>query len=350
MSFCLAAASLSPAPASAGGLAAPAGEQVAVGVKPRNSLPSSVLEALGDGVIVEAVFALSSEQPSFGGLSGLWLSSDGMAMIAVSDIGQRWQARLFHDDAGRLVGLDDWLVADLPLRPDDEGGSRWRDSEALAGSGTDRLVVAYEGEHRLRRWSKGNLDAVPERLALPEGLGAPSNSGIEALSILEDGRLFALAERVGAYGGEGLMGWVIDGNTAEDLVYIPGPGFAPTGAARLEKTIYVVERQFSLLGGFLTRIVTVPTDAIRPGARLASTDLAAFRWGDIGENFEAIAARRAPDGRILLYLLADDNFSFFQETLLVQLSIPTKGGGVTTSLGCRCPYQDRRYAARSGRR
>ncbi|MGI9501056.1 MAG: esterase-like activity of phytase family protein, partial [Geminicoccaceae bacterium] len=248
-----------------------------------------------------------------------------------------WQARLLHDPAGRLVGVEDWSVAELPLGPNDEDGSAWRDSEALAGPkmlddpetldtrARSELVVAYEGEHRLSRWSFDDLDAMPERLPLPGGLGGPSNSGIEALSTLEDGRLFAVAERVGAWGGEGLMGWVIDGQAAEDFVYVPGPGFAPTGASRLEKTIYVVERKFSLFGGFQSRIVSLPTDAIRPKARLEGTELTAFRWGDIGENFEGIAARRGPDGRILLYLLADDNFSFFQETLLVQLALSTDG-------------------------
>ncbi|MGI9416734.1 MAG: hypothetical protein ACR2RA_02725 [Geminicoccaceae bacterium] len=49
--------------------------------------------------------------------------------------------------------------------------------------------------------------------------------------------------------------------------------------------------------------------------------------GDIGENFEGIAARCALGGRILLYLLADDNFSFFRETLLVQLSLATEAPG-----------------------
>ena len=121
------------------------------------------------------------------------------------------------------------------------------------------------------------------------------------------------------------MGWVIDEQRADDLVYVRRDGFSPTGAARLEKTVYVVERKFSLLGGFETRIVTLPTDAIRPGAHLQGTELAAFRFGDFGENFEGIAARRGPDGRIFLYLLADDNFAFFQETLLVQLSLSTDG-------------------------
>ena len=288
----------------------------------RAGAPANVRHALGDGLAVDAVFALESEHESFGGLSGLWLAADGSRLIAVSDIGQRWQADLSHDPAGRLIGLaETWSVDDLPLGEGDGEGTRWIDSEAMAGRGVDDLVVAYEGEHRLHRWPADDLGAVPMRLPLPEGLGGPSNSGIEALSTLPDGRLFAIAERVGAWGGEGLMGWVIGDAAAADLVYRPGSGFAPTGADRLDGDVYVVERQFSMLGGFRTRIAHLPADAVRPGALLQGTELAAFRWGDLGANFEAIAARRGPDGRTLLYLLADDNFSFLQETLLVQLSL-----------------------------
>lgn len=296
-------------------------ERVTVDAVRLAEAPEGVRDALDDGVIVEAIFSLRSSHASFGGLSGLWVAPDAERMIAVSDIGQRWEARLHHDEIGRLTGIDDWSVADLPSGPEADGGRSWIDSESLARSGPDGLVVAYEGRHRLRRWSIDDLDALPERLVLPTGLGAPGNSGIEALASLDGDRLFALAERTGAWGGEGLMGWIIDGSAVHDLVYIPGPGFSPTGAARLETMIYGVERSFSLFGGFRTRIVTLPLEAIRPGARLETTELAAFRWGDLGENFEGIAARRGPDGRIFVYLLADDNFSFLQSTLLVQLSL-----------------------------
>lgn len=299
----------------------PESGDVFVRAERRVEVPRSVLDALGDGIEVEAVFALESEHDAFGGLSGLWLNPDGTRMVAVSDIGQRWQAALRHDDVGRLIGLDSWSVADLASRPEDGDGSRWIDSEALSGDDQGGLVVAYEGHHRLRRWAFDDLDAIPESVVLPNGLGGPSNSGIEALSTLENGQLFAIAERVGAWGGEGLMGWVIDGETANDLIYISGPDLAPTGAGRFEDTVYIVERSFSLLDGFRTRLVALPSDAIRPGARLEGTELAAFRWGRFGENFEGIAARRGPDGRVFLYLLADDNFSFLQETLLVQLSL-----------------------------
>jgi hypothetical protein len=121
------------------------------------------------------------------------------------------------------------------------------------------------------------------------------------------------------------MAWVIDGETVDDLIYIQGKGgFAPTGADRLGDRMYTVERSFSLLGGFRSRIVTFAADAVRRKARIEGEELAAFRWGQLGENFEGIAARRAPDGRTLLYLLTDDNFSFLQSTLLLQLSLPAE--------------------------
>lgn len=307
------------------GDAAASNEPVSVKAVLQAQVPEDVLKAFGNDVIVEAVFSLQSPEKTFGGLSGLWIAPDGSQMIAVSDIGQRWQAELHHDDTGRLIDLDGWSVADLTPRPEDEEGRGWNDAESLADLGAEGLVVAYEGQHRLRRWRFDDLNAVPESVVLPKGLGGPSNSGLEALSALGDHRLFAVAEHVGAWGGEGLMGWLIDGKVAEDLVYIPGPGFAPTGADQLDDEIYVVERSFSLFGGFRSRIVTVPIDAIRPGARIEGRELTAFRWGDIGENFEGIVAKKGPDDRILLYLLADDNFSFFQNTLLVQLSLPPKG-------------------------
>ncbi|NJO37536.1 MAG: hypothetical protein HC871_07835 [Rhizobiales bacterium] len=86
----------------------------------------------------------------------------------------------------------------------------------------------------------------------------------------------------------------------------------------------MVERRFSLLGGFRSRIVSFPADAARKKARIEPAELAAFRFGRFGANFEGIAARRGPDGRTLLYLLADDNFSFLQDTLLLQLSLPAE--------------------------
>ena len=294
-----------------------------VRAKAQPKAPAAALEALNDGgLTVLSIFSLTSPDPSFGGLSGLWLSPQAETMIAISDRGQRWKASLRHDDDDRLIGIDGWSVTDLPLRSDDhsETGSLV-DAEAMSGDGEGGIVLSYEGEHRLRRCPSAAMSEQPEPLPPTPGLGRPGNSGIEALAILESGQLFALAERAGAPRNLGLLAWIIDDAGSKPLAYIPGSGFSPTGADRLGDQIYLVERSFSLLGGFRSRIAVLPVGSIKPGAVIEGKLLSQFKWGALGENFEAIAARSARDGRVLLYVLADDNFSFLQKTLLLQLSL-----------------------------
>ncbi len=272
-------------------------------------------------VVVEAAFVLSSSHPDFGGLSGLWISEDRRDLMAVSDRGHLWRAELIHDDNGQLLGVGQWTIS--TIRQSD--GRDWRrtsDAEALSGSVDQELTIAYEGSHQLLRLPVTDLQAEPRRLPVPGGLGVPSNSGIETLATMEDGRLLAIAERVGAWGGVGLSAWLIGENKIEDLVYVPASGFAPTGGDRLDDWLYVVERRFSLLGGFQSKIKAIPTNQVQPGSHMEGRLLAAFQWGDLGENFEGLVAKKAPDGRTLLYLIADDNFSFLQETVLLQLSLP----------------------------
>ena len=157
-------------------------------------------------------------------------------------------------------------------------------------------------------------------LPTPPGLDRPGNQGIEALADLGGDGLLALAEGVFAARGD-LLAWLIESDRIRPLSYAATGGYLPTGADRLAETIFVVERRFSLVGGFATRIVSLPVAEVRPGARLVGRRLAELRAPLLGENFEAIAARRGPDGRVLLYLVSDDNFMALQRTLLLQLSL-----------------------------
>lgn len=267
---------------------------------------------------LEAAFALGAGDPRFGGLSGIWLAPDGSRMIATSDRGTLWQARLVHDAGGRLTGFADWQAFEPGRIPGDPADA---DAEALAADGADGLVIAYEGAHRLRRFALAELSAPPLALPALPGLERPSNVGVEALTALPDGALLALAEGTLAANGD-LAAWLVAGERALPLSYAANEGFVPTGADRLDDTIFLVERRFSLLGGLATRIVTLPLVQIHPGARLEPRPLAVLRPPLVAENFEAIGARRAPDGRVLLYLLADDNFTPLLRTLMLQLSLP----------------------------
>lgn len=270
-----------------------------------------------------AGFVLASGDARFGGLSGLWIAPDGERLITVSDRGTLWLAEPEHADDGTLIGLAGWRVVEPGALPGDSSG-RGRDAEALAAAGGD-LVIAYEGAHRLRRVPRDAPAGQAAVLPTPPGLEEAHNRGMEALVALQGGALLAIAEGVRTPGGD-LAAWVIEHDRALPLAYAPTAGFAPTGADRLEDTIYVLERRFSLLEGLTARVVALDAAEVRPGARLVAREIGVLRPPAISENFEGIAARGAPDGSVLLYLLSDDNFMPLLRSLLLQFSVRAAPG------------------------
>jgi hypothetical protein len=263
-----------------------------------------------------AGFVLASGDPRFGGLSGLWIARGGERLIAASDRGTLWLAEPEHADDGTLIGFDGWRAVEPGVVPGDPTG---RDAEALAATDGE-LVIAFEGAHRLRRVPRDAPASRAAPLPTPPGLAEAHNRGVEALVALPDGALLAIAEGVRTAGGD-LAAWLIEDDGTVPLAYSPAPGFAPTGADRLGDTIYVLERRFSLLEGLAARVVALDAADVRPGARLVGRELGVLRPPAISENFEGIAARRAPDGGVLLYLLSDDNFTALLRSLLLQFSV-----------------------------
>jgi hypothetical protein len=80
----------------------------------------------------------------------------------------------------------------------------------------------------------------------------------------------------------------------------------------------VLERRFTQIGGPAARLSVVPRDQIAPEAVLVGQELALLRVPLTVDNFEAVAARSAADGSVLIYLLSDDNRHPLQRTLLLQ--------------------------------
>ena len=269
----------------------------------------------------EAGFALGAADPRFGGLSGLWLAPDGHALVMVTDHGTLWRAALEHAD-DRLTGFGDWQAAALGRVA---GDPRDRiDAEALADDGAGDLIVAVEGALPLRRIARddpASAAPLPGASELEEAGAADGNTGIEALATLQGGALLALSEGILAAPGQ-LAAWRIQDGEVTPLRYVASDGFVPTGADRLDDTIYIVERRFSLRdGGFASRIVALEVEQVLQGGPLRPRPLAELGRPAISENFEAIAVREGADGQALLYLVSDDNFLPLQRTRLLQFSL-----------------------------
>lgn len=268
-----------------------------------------------------AGFVLRSPHRRFGGLSGLLVSADGRTLVAVSDNGYRFDATLHHDAKGTLVGLDEAEITPLidpagkPLE-----GKRATDAESLALHPEGGLVVAFEHKHRLWHYPGGKTP--PSRMHPPLQLPlAPRNDGIEALTLLNDGRLLAITEGFATRGG--VLGWVGRSGDWSLITLETGGLFSPTAAATLPNgDVVVLERHYSLFEGASARLSWIGATAFRPNARIRGRLLALLRPPLNVDNMEGLAVRKGPGNETLLYWLSDDNYRRGdQRTLLLQFEV-----------------------------
>lgn len=270
-----------------------------------------------------------SDDAVYGGLSGLRVSADGSRFVAISDLGKTVTGRLTYDPSGRLAGAADIVVRPLPLDPDDGYRGRRDDSEEIDRLPGGGWLVSLEHDHRILHYAGGDErpEGTPRRLPSPPGLDkAPPNGGIEALTVLADGRLLAIEEG-DDNGIPERRAWVAPSvpRSATDwqpLTYRAAPRFRPTSAAGLpDGGALVLERRVSLLGGWASRIVYVPGAALRPGASIDGTELARLEPPLLVDNFEGIAVRRGEKGELLIYIVSDDNRSPLQRSYLALFSV-----------------------------
>jgi len=276
---------------------------------------------------------LRSRHRRFGGLSGLQISADGKRLLAISDTGRWIEARLRYDQTGRLIGVRGARIGRL-RRPDGGRlGRRERDSETLAMLPGGRLAVGFEGTPRIWVYPPSKIPFArrPTALAVPRGLRfASRNAGLEALAALAGGGLLALAEDMAApqpYGYGAHAGWLRAKGRWTALAYDRVGVYRPTGAASLPPGtkyaggVVVIERALHLFSGFSIRVMLMPADAIKPGARLRPIHLATLAPPLTVDNFEGVAARRGPQGETLIYLVSDDNFQAAQRTYLMMFRL-----------------------------
>jgi len=270
---------------------------------------------------------LTSSDARFGGWSGLIVSPDGGALIAISDNGYWLTAKPIYDRAGRLDAIapeGEIGVLQDPIGKPVRG--RRRDAEEITAL-PEGLAVAFEGEHRV--WIYPNDGApfarAPIVVEMPRGLSrAPSNKGIETMTGLADGRLMIVTE--GLFSApDRLAGWISDGpphRAWSPIAWRTLGEFVPTGAARLPGgDVLVLQRRFTWIGGLASRISRVAARDIVPGATIAGEEIARLEVPVVHENFEGIAVA-ARDGDTLVYVISDDNYNaVLQRSLLLMFAL-----------------------------
>lgn len=278
---------------------------------------------------------LSAYHSAFGGFSGLSLSADGSRFLTVSDRGAWMSGTLKHED-GKLSGVSDVRIGALLEEDGTPISGVWEnDAEAIVALEPDRglngrYLIGYEGyKKRIEEvaYEDGKL-SVPLRLRdMPKQLwGAHDNKAIEGLAILRGGKyagaMVTFAERKPDAHGDHTGALVMGGKSHPlflkriDAYDISGLESLPDGS------LLVLERRFirkSLKLGIRLRLIGA--NAVKPGARLDGAVLLDADGRYAIDNFEGMAVSRNQAGETLITLMSDDNFNFFQSTMLVQFAL-----------------------------
>lgn len=254
----------------------------------------------------------------FGGFSGFeFLNDEATEFVAITDRGRIGYGTLERVDGrierakmldgragrGRLRGVNG-----EPLR------SAEADAEGLTRDAEGRFYVSFEGVGRVRRYDRFNEAAIwlPGH---PDFDGFQPNSGLEAIAIDAEDTLYAIPERSGAIERPFPVYRFRDGAWDQkleiprfDTFQVSDAAFGPDGR------FYLLERDFTWIGGFSTRVrrFDLGPDGFDAGETLLQT-----RVGEL-DNMEAISVWRDGEGRVRVTLLSDDNFFALQRTIFVE--------------------------------
>jgi hypothetical protein len=250
----------------------------------------------------------------FGGFSGLELSQDGGLMTVLSDRGMLAQVTLLrgNDLLVGLAPLSNSLLFDqdnTPLRPDA------RDVEGLAIAQDGTAYASFELEHRVARLNPqtGVTQDLPSH---PDFAKLGKNTGLEALAVHPDGRLFTLSEAA-ADASRTTPLYAFDKGRWQITHRVPLPGpFRPVGADFDDQgRLYLLERTVTPLG-FRTRVRRLDLNAAPIKAEVLLTSFpAAF------DNLEGLSVWRDQSGATRLTLISDDNFFQLQTTQIVEFTV-----------------------------
>jgi hypothetical protein len=254
--------------------------------------------------------ALTSDQTSrLHGLSDLKIQPDGTVM-AISDEGDFFQARLQVDANGRFIGLTDGKLEPL-TGPDGKPlqGKAQADAEGLAVMANGDRLVSFERDHRI--WLYPAAGGPPRAVPKPATLFS-ENEGMEALS-----QYPAFAPDAYIVGGEEGEMWVC--RLAGACTAIPAERqgdleFGLTAVSPFQDgTIALVHRAWDAVRGSRI-IVSIVADPRGKPRVLDSLTLAAPYTRD---NFEGLALVTNAAGGVRLFILADDNFDPKERTLMM---------------------------------
>jgi hypothetical protein len=277
-------------------------------------------EKIGNFVYAGGVQLTSNQTGQLHGLSDLKILPDG-TLVAISDEGSLFKAKLKLDGHERLVGLDEATLE--PLKGLDGKGLQGKDesdAEGVAVMPGGDLLVSFERDDRIWRYPPAGLPPAPA--PKPNTL-LSFNEGMEALSPYPVAG--ANAYLVGSEEGDIWLCRLSSSCVSTPALTPPGLEFGLTGIAAFDgPAIALLYRAYDPIRGARAevRFVREPLRA-KPAPQIIDSfriDGALTR-----DNFEGLAIVSNSKGGTRVYILSDDNVSAMQRTLLLAFDwVPPK--------------------------
>jgi hypothetical protein len=269
---------------------------------------------------LDGVWHIASRSQDFGSYS---------ALLAMPD-----QSLLAFSDNGRYLrfappGAPPRPLEAGPVLRNFRGGKRFRDVESASREPhTGRIWLGLEGTNAVLALSP-ELEIL--RQMRPRAIAEwGSNSGPEAMTRLPDGRFLLLREGTGGWFENRRHEAAIfesDPTTGAKgrLFPLDGPhGFSPTDMTTLpDGRLLILMRRLAwpMPLRFAGRLAIGDPADIQPGKAWNIREVARLASDLPGDNFEGIAVAPSEDGRLIVWIISDDNFSNLQRTILWKLSV-----------------------------
>lgn len=278
-------------------------------------LPTGAADGAHDTLKLRSLTVWSDPHDGFGGFSGLAMLPGGDGFLTVSDQGLLVRATVTRDKAGWITGLT-WANGARFL----DGHARpvlgfTSDAEAIRLMKDGRIMVAFEGYARVSIFQPPDMLPVPlhkwDRFRSIWG-----NRGMESLAISPEGQVMTILEDTGKDGAYRTLtyqadrGWQVGPSLASDDAFsATDADWGPDGQ------LYVLERAYSILWGYQSRISAYPATDTGFGTPKVQWQSNIGEFGD----FEGMDIARDAAGRIIFTLISDNNFLPSQATTVAEL-------------------------------
>lgn len=275
------------------------------------------------GLTFVAGYHLTSDDPRFGGLSGLAAPRWG-SLLAVADQGDFVWIELDEKTAAAPLSASMATMRGADGQP--LSGKKNQDAEGLALR--DGLaLVSFERNHRVAAFDIETCAAAARAapvMQLDQSINLPrvdENGGAEALALSPEGGLILGLET--ADKGEAPLSIAPPAGLADFSTRLDQPrDHRMTGAdffqtSETSGVLFSLHRAYNPLSGARIALLASAAKAGEAGWSLeAPQTLLTLAQPGPTDNFEGVAAIANPEGGARLYIISDDNFSNTQRTLL----------------------------------